>query len=184
MFELGGITYPNNTIVLLEDIGEGDNALLCVSNNTDCCGDSSSFRGEFLYPNGTVVPVHSADHSSYRNRGPGFVRLNQRANAVNPQLGRYHCEILDDTDSVQLLFINIGECADFTKSLFSLLNTFPLPYSVQNTSTCFTAVTTPTPVVTTCPTPTMTCDDCPTTTQPSCPPVTPCPIPQGIITRN
>ena len=28
VFELGGITYPNNTIVLLEEIGEGDIALL------------------------------------------------------------------------------------------------------------------------------------------------------------
>ena len=110
VFELGGITYPNNTIVLLEDIGEGDNALLCVSNNTDCCGVPSSFRGEFFYPNGTVVPTQSADHSFYRNRGPGFIRLNQRANAVNPLLGRYRCEILNDVGVIQRLFINIGEC--------------------------------------------------------------------------
>ena len=108
VFQLGGTTYPNNTVVLLEDIGEGDNALQCVSNNTRCCGASSTFRGEFYYPNGAMVPIQNVGHSIYRNRGASFIRLNQRGNAVNPPLGRYRCDIIDDTEAKQSLYINIG----------------------------------------------------------------------------
>ena len=36
-FSLNGTTYQNNSCVTLEDIGEGDDALLCVTNLTACC---------------------------------------------------------------------------------------------------------------------------------------------------
>ena len=32
-----GISYQNNSIVMLEDIGEGDDALLCLTNVTARC---------------------------------------------------------------------------------------------------------------------------------------------------
>ena len=35
-FSLNGTTYQNNSIVTLEDIGEGGDALLCVTDVTDC----------------------------------------------------------------------------------------------------------------------------------------------------
>ena len=108
VFQLRGTTYPNNTVVLLEDIGEEDNALWCVSNYTRCCDSSSSFRGEFHYPDGSMVPVAANQQSLYRNRNSNYIRLNQRSSATNPPLGRYRCEILDDSGSVQWLFINIG----------------------------------------------------------------------------
>ena len=109
VFRLGYVQYPNNTIVLLEDIGEGVNALFCVSNNTSCCLGSSPFRGKFYYPNNTEVPISSGQHSAYRDRESGSVRLNQRASATQPPLGRYRCEILDDKGDIQWLFINIGK---------------------------------------------------------------------------
>ena len=34
---LNGTVIPNHGYLLLEDIGEGDNALLCMTNNTACC---------------------------------------------------------------------------------------------------------------------------------------------------
>ena len=108
VFQLGGTTYPNNTVVLMEDIGEGDNALLCMSNNARCCDGSSTFRGEFYYPNGIRVPIQSVGHSVYRNRVASFIRLNQRGNAVNSPLGRYRCDIIDDTGARQSLYINIS----------------------------------------------------------------------------
>lgn len=108
VFQLGGTTYPNNTVVLLEDIGEVDNALLCMSNNTHCCGASSTFRGEFYYPNGAIIPTQAAGHSVYRNRGASFIRLNKRGNVVDSPLGRYRCEIIDNTGVNQSLYINIG----------------------------------------------------------------------------
>ena len=40
-FSLKGTTYQNNSVVTLEDIGEGDNDLFCMTNLTACChGDN------------------------------------------------------------------------------------------------------------------------------------------------
>ena len=110
VFKLGGETYRNNTLVKLEDIGEGVNALLCVSNNAFCCDRSSSFRGEFYYPNGIAVPTQGRGHRFYRNRETNFIRLNQRANLpiTLSSLGKYRCDILDDAGIVQKLYINIA----------------------------------------------------------------------------
>ena len=107
VFKLGDKTYTNNTAVKMEDIGEGKNALLCVSNNTHCCVRSSSFRGEFYYPNGVMVPTNNKGHAVYRNREANFIRLNRRA-IIPSALGKYRCDILDDAGVVQTLYINIG----------------------------------------------------------------------------
>ena len=42
-FSLRNTTYQNNSVVTLEDIGEGDNALFCMTNLTACChGDNNA----------------------------------------------------------------------------------------------------------------------------------------------
>ena len=48
-FSLRNTTYQNNSIVFLEDIGEGDGALLCVTNQTACC------RPPYTDENGSAV---------------------------------------------------------------------------------------------------------------------------------
>ena len=60
-FSLNGTTYQNNSIVILEDIGEGDDALFCLTNYTDCCqspytGDKGNAKGNWYFPNGSRVP--------------------------------------------------------------------------------------------------------------------------------
>ena len=42
-FSLRNTTYQNS-IVILEDIGEGDNALFCMTNLTACCHDDNNGR--------------------------------------------------------------------------------------------------------------------------------------------
>ena len=105
-FELGDASYLNNTVILMDEIGVGDSALLCRTNNTGCCGSSlTSFRGEFYYPNSNnIVPTAGISPSFYRNRGTGFIRLNRQPNTDIP-LGEYRCEILDDRGIRQNLFI-------------------------------------------------------------------------------
>lgn len=108
-FRLGNTVYPNNTVVLLEDIGVANDALHCVSNSTRCCDQSSSFRGEFRYPNGSLVQIQSVGYSMYRDRGSSFIRLNVlQVSSMESSLGRYRCEIRDDSGTVQWLYINIG----------------------------------------------------------------------------
>ena len=99
---LRGKTYLNNTIVLMSDIGETDNALLCMTDRTDCC---SSPVGEFYYPDNTAVGF-SSTNSLYRNRDTQVVRLNRKNNALSPT-GVYRCEIPDSSGRMQNIYINI-----------------------------------------------------------------------------
>ena len=104
-FMLRGQTYLNNTVVLITDIGEDTNALLCVTDRSDCC---SSPNGEFYYPDNTAVGF-SNTNPLYRNRGPQVVRLNRRTNTLSPT-GVYRCEIPDSSGRMQNIYINvIGE---------------------------------------------------------------------------
>ena len=99
-FSLRSTTYQNNSLVTLEDIddgvGEDGNALLCMTDNTACCGRAQSPGGDILgdwyYPNGTGVANNGERWEFYRNRGPSVVRLNRRRGGVT---GIYHCEIPD-----------------------------------------------------------------------------------------
>ncbi len=50
---VGARTYTNGNTILITDIGEGDDALLCMTGNTECC--DSPDDGEFFYPDGTAV---------------------------------------------------------------------------------------------------------------------------------
>ena len=134
-FALNGTIYQNNSLVALEDIGEDGDALLCVTNNTMCCGRAQvphgRILGEWFYPNGTKVPnrlINILYHSRlvndryfidrqviiwefYRNRGQSVVRLHRRRGGVP---GIYHCVIPDTAGVNQTIYIgvytaNVGE---------------------------------------------------------------------------
>jgi hypothetical protein len=52
---LDGDQLANYSIVNLEDIGDGDSALICYSNSPNCC--TSSNVGEWYFPNGSAVRI-------------------------------------------------------------------------------------------------------------------------------
>ena len=86
----------------LEDIGEGDDALLCITNLTACCNSAyagGSAIGNWFFPNGTRVPSSGSNWDFHRNRGQMVVRLNRRRGGVE---GIYRCEIADSMN------VNIG----------------------------------------------------------------------------
>ena len=108
---LGDITYPNNTAVIIENIGEEDrNSLICTTAHDGCC--QTSRLGNFYYPNNNLVQIQSLAHSSrqsfYRTRSRGSISLKQQAGDSSP-LGRYRCEIPDCRGILQNLYITIGE---------------------------------------------------------------------------
>ena len=105
---LQGQTYLNNSIVAINDIGEGDNALLCVTDNPDCCKppNGNIVQGEFYYPNNILVRNLASGDSLYRNRGPQVVRLNRKNDVLSPT-GVYRCEIPDSTGMNRSIFISI-----------------------------------------------------------------------------
>ena len=109
-FSLQGHQYGNNSEVAIEDIGEGSNALLCVSeHNPRCC----SGAGEFYYPNCSRVPLNRDGHTFWRNRGKGqsFIRLNLRPNRAVGVSGEgvYICDIPYPNNVLHILYISLGK---------------------------------------------------------------------------
>ena len=111
-FSLNGITYQNNSLVTLEDIGEGDNALLCLTDLTACCqagSTSGSSLGNWFFPNGTRVPASSTQWDFHRTRSQSVVRLQRRRGGED---GIYHCEIPDSMNVDQTIYIGVYSRTD------------------------------------------------------------------------
>ena len=110
VFVLGSITYPNNTAVILEHIGEENkSSLLCTTAYTPCCQINK--QGRFYYPNGEpVLPLSQATRQSfYLAHNNGSVSLRRQPGETLPPLGKYRCEIPDARGTLQNLFITIGK---------------------------------------------------------------------------
>ena len=108
-FSLNGTTYQNNSCVALEDIGKGNNALLCVTNQTACCnqpyaGKNGPGNGNWFFPNGTRVPSNGHQWDFYRTREKMVVRLNREKGGED---GIYHCEIPDSMNFTQTIYIGV-----------------------------------------------------------------------------
>ena len=93
--------------MLIEDIGDTDNALFCVSeDNPLCCN-----RMNYFYPNGTRVPSKRDGHSLWRNRGQEksepYIRLNRRTDR-EATTGVYRCQIPFTDIPEQNLYITIS----------------------------------------------------------------------------
>ena len=95
----------------LEDIGEGDDALLCMTDLTACCSrsysETGSVVGNWFFPNGTII-LHSTPSTSqwdfYRDRGQMVVNMHRRRGGVN---GIYSCEIPDAMNVTQTIYIGV-----------------------------------------------------------------------------
>ena len=106
-FTLRNKTYQNNSIVILEDIGEGENALLCKTNQTACCsGDytNGSTLGNWYFPNESRVPSSGNQTDFYRTRDQMVVLLHRKRGGVE---GIYHCEIPDSMNVNQTIYIEV-----------------------------------------------------------------------------
>ena len=103
-FSLNGTTYPNNSLVTLEDIGEIDNALLCMTNLSACCrAPYGSAQGNWFLPNTTRVPSKNI-WDFYRTRGQMVVYMRRIGGGEN---GIYRCEIHDSMNVKQNIYIGV-----------------------------------------------------------------------------
>ena len=110
-FFLRGVLYPNNSVVSLTDIGEGYNALHCLTNLTTCCrGADGGSAGEWFLPGKTspVVDISSVDNmeSFTRSKGPSAVLLNRRTGAMGPT-GLFTCQVPDGSGTNRTLYIGV-----------------------------------------------------------------------------
>ena len=92
----------------LEDIGERGDALLCMTDVTDCC--RFSVFENWFFPNGTWVPSENVNYTTglkwdiYRTRGPSVVRLHRRRGGEE---GIYYCRISDIANVTQTIYIGV-----------------------------------------------------------------------------
>ena len=100
----------NNSLVTAEDIGEGDNALRCMTDNTSCCRPpytSSLGRqalGNWFFPNGTRVQSSRRQWDFHRTRGHMVVLLQRRRGGED---GVYHCVLPDKDGNDQITYIGV-----------------------------------------------------------------------------
>ena len=108
-FSLNGTTYQNNSIVTLEDVGKGDDALLCMTNYTACCrrpytGEMKRALGNWFFPNRTRVPSKDVQWDLFRTRDHMMVRMNHRKGGEE---GIYSCEIPDAMGVIKTVYIGV-----------------------------------------------------------------------------
>ena len=125
---LNGQLIANNSIVLLQSIGEGDaGALLCTTNRIACCTGSNRV-GEWFYPDGRMVPIMTpavdAPEPYCRNRGDMLIRLNRRPNQGLSEMysGVYCCQIPDQNNVIQTMCVRAYLTESGGELLFSVCN--------------------------------------------------------------
>ena len=105
---MNGAVIPNHGFVLLDNIGESSNSVVCMTDNTACCARAQvpgqGILGNWYYPSGIVVRNFGDLDDFYRNRGPSVVRMHRRRGGVT---GIYHCVIPDAAGVDQTMFIGV-----------------------------------------------------------------------------
>ena len=131
---LNGVVYANNSLIAITEIGETDsstsppqnNGVQCITGRMPCCTGPNFRLGDWLFPDGGVVPSRSSATSFYRNRGTdGSVNLNHfNSNTTHPT-GLFCCVVPDATDVNQTLCINISKlCTTVTIHLSQQLSLY------------------------------------------------------------
>ena len=119
------IYTENGSIIPINEIGEGDDALLCFTDLRECCRRNhtlvSKALGEWLYPDREEVETlekSHPDHRFYRNRDRSVVRLNLRKNAAMAEviIGQFCCKVPDATSSLVTICINVSDSGNYSSS--------------------------------------------------------------------
>ena len=136
-FSLNGTIYKNNSLVTLENIGDGHNSLLCITNLTACCrppytSEMKLAIGNWFFPNGTRVVSAGNNWDFYRTRGQMVVNMIRR---VGGEDGIYHCVIPDAENVNQTIYIGVytvstGEWYMYTSVLFNYYSLQLSDYSI------------------------------------------------------
>ena len=97
--------YANDSVIDINLVGEGfvgdqitgGGALECHTDDTTCCRGiddppNGVGRGEWYYPNGTVVSPANSGNSIYRTKEHMVIRLSRKGGVTQPA-GLYTCVI-------------------------------------------------------------------------------------------
>jgi len=106
---LNGVSYTNNSIVTITEIGTGSAALNCITTNEEahCCFSAYGGANGWFFPNGSEVK-NNANLSYYRTRArdPGTVLLHH--NREGTTTGIFRCDIpATRISDIQSLYVGI-----------------------------------------------------------------------------
>ena len=115
-----GVTFANNSVIDIILVGEGypgitqteSGALECHTDDLSCCegtdNPNATGRGEWYYPDGTIVPPLDNDVDGfYRTRNHTVIRLNRGGNTLSPT-GIYRCDIPGAGGIIITRYIQLG----------------------------------------------------------------------------
>lgn len=107
---IGTSSYPNNSVIAIDNIGEDSGGLFCYTDLATCCRESDSSngaQGNWRFPNKTAVSSRSlSPHSFSRTRDNSVIILHRGILGVEPY-GIYTCEIPNRNGTVQQVFFGI-----------------------------------------------------------------------------
>ena len=106
-FYLNGSLYSNNSAISIRDVGEGTDALYCLTDRADCCAGAED--GNWFLP-GQDSPVprdgEAAELDFSTSYGSSSVLLNRR-NTNASLVGVYRCQVLDASNVIESVFITL-----------------------------------------------------------------------------
>ena len=99
------VEIENHSFLRFSDVATGDNALLCVSDNTDCCTEDNAnwFLPGSTTPLTTSSSPYSVTRSSTAPRNVALMCSGGGTDTENDD-GLYHCEIIGTDGTIQLLY--------------------------------------------------------------------------------
>ena len=108
---LNDVTIPNNSHVVISDIGSTENTALICNTNYVVIIDLKiqNSEGDWYGLNGTKVGGMGSDDvpGFVRTRGPMVVRLLRNTATDPPSEGIYHCVVEDDTMTEHTLYVGL-----------------------------------------------------------------------------
>ena len=113
---LGGINYPNNSVIQFDSIyytPDHCHSLLCTTNRIPCCSDSQGGNWYRVGSSGSFVNVVSTETTAayYQNReNDGTLRLIRRGDTNQPTESEiYCCQLSDASLFIHNLCVTIGK---------------------------------------------------------------------------
>ena len=108
--EYGPERLNNNSLITLNDLGEGNSALFCATDRGECCTAESDYDGNWFVPSGSKIEQQFANSTQelYVSRADQTVGLNYvNVSDYDVPSGIYHCEIADNNNVTNHLYVGI-----------------------------------------------------------------------------
>ena len=111
---LNSVSYTNNSVVTITDIGTGVAALRCTTTFRLCCFSGPPPGTHWYFPNGSRVDLFDTlpyyrrridGNPVFTARRPGTVLLHR--NPEGNTTGMFHCEIPDASGTFQSIYVGI-----------------------------------------------------------------------------